>query len=163
MPITEITWSADEGGMFSSGPGGIGAISITDAAAGAGVLAISETAVVVGGTVITLTAGQFLTQVGFRDIALFGSFPIGSVNPSILNGVTIWGIIEQSADNTVNFYLEGHRAQSFFTSMTLNGTLFATNVATWSQGGPPNNTVWRWTGITGIVDTGVYPITFVLP
>lgn len=155
-PISEITWSVDENGMFAAGPGNSVEMLTAPANPGAGVLLTGPST---AANNYTLTAGFFNSGGGSFTIGYFPAVGIGSLTPLLLNGFTISAMADSVSGGGSSFALvvDGIAAQSMFSTITINGVTYNSSVAIFSH--PAGTfTQWAWIPANGLADGGIYNV-----
>ena len=98
-------------------------------------------------TIGTFTFKGLLTR-GFATITTTGSISDGTFNP--VSNAAILALSWSSALGSLNFQLQGVRANSGWTNMRLYGVDYARSAATFSNNGGSGPTSWSWG--SGIAD-----------
>jgi len=91
---------------------------------------------------------------------IFGmNFALGSISPTTYSGSTIQLLANQVSTSKLWIQIQGVHAQSFFTSITVNGTTLTSASATTFTNG--TNSYWEWTGQAGVIPSiGSYTVAF---
>lgn len=156
-PLSDILFGGEEG------PGsGLAAAFAAQPVASGGSLISFGTPAPAPPTPYTLTAGTF--NIGPSDdfYGLDVSIAMGSISPTDLDGEQITSIISHLPANPLNnefiVTIGAIVAQSFFSTITVNGQTFDTSTATFATGGGASG--WVWHGIAPFSATGNYAVDF---
>jgi len=86
--------------------------------------------------------GKFNTITGYDSASAIGSLSDTSVD--FLGGAFCEGISHGSAANVLAFYVTGNKANSGFTTMTINGNNYNRTSATYGYNSDGDFTQWAW-------------------
>lgn len=97
----------------------------------------------------SITAGQSGVNIGFANVLSIGSI---SGQPN-LRGIQIYNLFDDGTSNELVFQLNasGNTTQSFFTALCINGTVYKSSDATFTEFG-----LWKWSPKTGFVNGTTY-------